>query len=89
MLIFLFCMNKNYSLCTTFRVANRKNVCYYKYNKEEIKQQRKNLKRKSEIKFQIICDRSEKDIKNLKFQKEKSKSSKIKSLQDSKEEIRF
>ena len=46
MLSFLFYTNRNYSFCTIFRVANRKNVCYYMYNKEEIKQQGKNLKRK-------------------------------------------
>ena len=41
MLKFLFCTNRNYSLCTIFRLEKEKNLCYHIYNKEEIKQQSK------------------------------------------------
>jgi len=44
MLKFIFCTNRNYSICTTFRVEKQKIMCYYMYNKEEIKQQSKNKK---------------------------------------------
>ena len=41
MLSFMFCTNGNYSVCTIFRLEKGKKTCYYIYNKEEIKQQRK------------------------------------------------
>ena len=41
MLKFMFCTKRNYSLCTIFRLEKGKKLCYHIYNKEEIKQQRK------------------------------------------------